>query len=334
MEEKSAQPDFWQNPLEAEKLMKRLGGLNENLNEWELLEKNINDLLEITRLDNEDASVSLRPEIESKIVDLEKELVEIELLTFLGGKYDKSDAILSIHAGAGGVDAQDWAEMLLRMYLRFAEKREWQVKIIETNSGAEAGIKSATLEIAGHYAYGNLKDEAGVHRLVRISPFDAEQMRHTSFALVEVIPEIEDVKIEIKPDDLKIDTYLSSGAGGQNVQKVETAIRITHLPTKISVSCQSERSQHQNRERAMKILRAKLYQYYEAKVEAERERLRGEYKSASWGNQIRSYVLQPYKMVKDHRTNYETSDVQKVLDGYLDEFIESYLRLKQDEIKN
>ncbi len=306
--------------------MKRLGGLRESLAKWESLEKNINDLLEVAHLDNEDASVSLRPEIETKIIELEKELVKMELLIFLGKKYDKSDAILSIHAGTGGVDAQDWAEMLLRMYLRFAEKRDWQVKIVEISAASEAGIKSVTLEISGDYAYGNLKGEAGVHRLVRISPFDSEKMRHTSFVLVEVIPEIEDAKIEIKPDDIKIDTYLSSGAGGQNVQKVETAVRITHLPSRISVSCQSERSQHQNRERAMKILQAKLYQYYEAKVEAERERLRGEYKSASWGNQIRSYVLQPYKMVKDHRTNYETSDIQKVLDGYLDEFIESYLR--------
>jgi len=312
--------------------MKRLGGLKESLAKWELLEKSINDLLEITHLDDEDAGVSLRPEIETKIIELEKELIKMELLIFLGKKYDKSDVILSIHAGTGGVDAQDWAEMLLRMYLRFAEKRGWQAKIVETSAASEAGIRSATLEISGDYAYGNFKGEAGVHRLVRISPFDAEQMRHTSFALVEVIPEIEDAKIEIKPDDIKIDTYLSSGPGGQNVQKVETAVRITHLPSRISVSCQSERSQHQNRERAMKILQAKLYQYYEAKVEAERERLRGEYKSASWSNQIRSYVLQPYKMVKDHRTNYETSDVQKVLDGYLDEFIESYLRLKQDKL--
>lgn len=249
-----------------------------------------------------------------------------ELLT---SRYDKNNAILSFHAGAGGTDAQDWTEMLLRMYQRFAEKKKWKVFLIDESRGGEAGVKSATLEIIGPYAYGFLKAEAGVHRLVRISPFDAEKMRHTSFALVDVLPEIPNPKIEIKDKDLKIEFYRASGHGGQNVQKVESAVRITHLPTKITVNCQVERSQAQNRERAMKILTSKLYQFQQAKKEEERERLRGRVLPASWGYQIRSYVLHPYKMVKDLRTGYETSNIQKVLDGDLDSFIQAYLKSKK-----
>jgi len=252
-----------------------------------------------------------------------------DIYQFLNGPYDKNNAILSLHAGAGGTDACDWTEMLLRMYQRFAEKKKWKVFLIDQSRGSEAGIKSATLEIIGPYAYGFLKSESGVHRLVRISPFDAEKMRHTSFALVDVLPEIPNPKIEIKEKDLKIETFRASGHGGQNVQKVESAVRITHLPTKITVSCQVERSQHQNKERAMKILFSKLYQFTQAKKEEEKERIRGRILPASWGYQIRSYVLHPYKMVKDHRTNYEESNPQKVLDGGLDKFIETYLKNKK-----
>jgi len=323
-----AEPDFWQNKVEAEKKSREIGRFKEDLNNWEQLEKSISDLLEIAELDKLEKSVNFREECEKEFKKIENRLNNLEKLTFLGGKYDRANVILSIYAGAGGVDAQDWTEMLLRMYSRFCEKRGWQVTIIDISYGGEAGIKSVTIEIEGQYAYGFLKGEAGVHRLVRISPFDAEKMRHTSFALVDILPEMEEVEVEIKPEELKIDTFLASGRGGQYVQKTESAIRLTHLPTKISASCQSERSQAQNKEKAMKILRAKLYQYYQSSQEEEKARLRGEFKSASWGNQIRSYVLQPYKMVKDLRTDYETRDVQKILDGELAEMIEYYLKFK------
>lgn len=247
-----------------------------------------------------------------------------ELYKKLTGEYDRSNAILSFHAGAGGTDAQDWTELLMRMYQRFAEKKKWRVFLIDQSQGREAGIKSATLEIIGQYAYGFLKAEAGVHRLVRISPFDAEKMRHTSFALVDVLPEIPNPKVEIKDKDLKVETYRASGHGGQNVQKIESAVRITHLPTKITVSCQVERSQAQNRERAMKILASKIYQFQQTKKEEEKEILRGRVLPASWGYQIRSYILHPYKMVKDHRTNLQINDPQKVLDGDLSQLIEVY----------
>ena len=248
------------------------------------------------------------------------------LTRYLINPYDKNNAILSLHSGVGGTEAQDWTEMLLRMYTRFAEKKKWRVFLIDQSVGSEAGIKSATLEIIGPYAYGFLKSEAGVHRLVRISPFDAEKMRHTSFALVDVLPEIPEPKIEIKDKDLKIETFRASAKGGQHVQKVETAVRIVHLPTKITVTCQAERSQYQNKERAMKILKSKLYQFEIAKKEEEKERIRGRVLPASWGYQARSYILHPYKMVKDHRTGYQTNEVQKVLDGDLNKFIEVYLK--------
>lgn len=328
LETEMSEPGFWQNRDKAEEKSRRLNKLKQDIEKWQKIEKSIDDCLEVAILDKDDQDVNLRREIEKQFEEIEISLNDFEKIIFLGGEYDDRNALLSIFAGAGGVDAQDWAEMLWRMYSRFAEKRGWLVRLIDHSKGAESGIKSVTLEIEGDYAYGFLKSEAGVHRLVRISPFDAEQMRHTSFALVEVLPEIEEVEVEIDPDDLKIDTFLASGHGGQNVQKNETAVRITHLPSKITVTCQAERSQFQNKERAFKILKSKLYQYARAEQEEEKARLRGEFKSASWGNQIRSYVLQPYKMVKDLRTNYETNQVEDVLDGDLDELIESYFRIQ------
>ena len=289
-----------------------------------------NDLLEMAKLDEKDQTVNLRLEIEKKYNELAKKFKELEFFLLFREKHDKDNAILAIHAGTGGVDAQDWAQILMRMYLRFCDKKNFKTQILDQNFGSEAGIKSVVIEVMGSYAYGNLKSENGVHRLVRISPFDAEAMRHTSFALVEVIPEIEeDLDLEIKPEDLRIDTYRASGHGGQNVQKTETAVRITHLPTKIVVSCQNERSQVQNKERCLKILKSKLKKLEETKIEAEKKQLRGEFTEAIWGNQIRSYVLQPYHLVKDHRTDYETANVDFVLDGGLEGFVEAYLKYKK-----
>lgn len=267
---------------------------------------------------------------EFESVESPQELEKLELKSVLSGEHDTANAILSIHAGTGGIEAQDWAEMLLRMYQRYADKHRFKVEILDESRGEEAGIKSTTLRIEGSYAFGFLKTEAGVHRLVRISPFDADRARHTSFALVEVIPEIETTEeVEINPKDLKIDTFRSSGRGGQNVNKVETAVRITHLPSKIVVSVQTQRSQGQNRQLALKILQARLYQLRLKEKKAEERKLRGEYLSAQWGNQIRSYVLHPYQMVKDHRTGYETTDTQAVLDGEIEPFVEAYLKSKK-----
>ena len=327
-----AQPNFWNDQKQASNKSKELANFKNTLDKWQDLRTSVKDSLEIAILDKDDQSVTLRKDIEKEFNKIRKELIDMEKTTFLSGKYDKKDALLSIFAGAGGVDAQDWTEILLRMYLRFAEKKGWTTHIIEQSRGTEAGIKGVAIEIEGQFAYGFLKEEAGVHRLVRISPFDAEKMRHTSFAMVSVLPEMDDIEVEIDSDDLRIDTFLASGHGGQNVQKNETAIRIVHLPTKITVSCQAERSQSQNKERAMKILKSKLYYYNQLEQEEEKERLRGEFKSASWGNQIRSYVLHPYKMVKDLRTGYETNDPDKILNGDLEEIIESSLRIKRKKL--
>jgi peptide chain release factor 2 len=258
-----------------------------------------------------------------------KEVDQREFTLMLSGKFDRGDALLAIHSGAGGVDAQDWAEMLERMYLRWAEARGFQAEVIDLSEGEEAGIKSVTISVTGRYAYGYLRPEKGVHRLVRLSPFDAAHRRHTSFALVEVLPQIEDdSEIEINPEDIRIDVYRSSGAGGQNVQKNATAIRITHLPSGLVVTCQNERSQTQNRENALRVLRARLFEIKMQDQADQLAELRGEYTKAEWGSQIRSYVLHPYQMVKDHRTNYEVGNAQSVLNGSLDGFIEAYLRLK------
>ncbi len=270
---------------------------------------------------------SLRPDLESETDALEKQVAQREFYAMFSGKYDRGNALLAIHAGAGGTDSQDWAEMLQRMYLRWAESHAFNTDIIDLSEGEEAGTKSVTIAIDGAYAYGYLHPEKGVHRLVRLSPFDSAHRRHTSFALVEVLPQVEDdEEIDISPDDLRIDVYRSSSAGGQNVQKNATAVRLTHLPTGIVVTCQNERSQTQNRENAMKVLRSRLYELKQAQQDEEIARLRGEFQKVEWGSQIRSYVLHPYQMVKDHRTDYETGNTQAVLNGDLDGFIEAYLR--------
>ena len=271
---------------------------------------------------------TLRPELETEIASLEKELDARSFTAMLSGKYDEDDAILAIHAGAGGTNSQDWAQMLQRMYLRWAESKGYETEILDTTEGEEAGIKSVTIAINGRYAFGYLRSEKGVHRLVRLSPFDAAHRRHTSFALVEILPQVamDSPEVQIDPGDLKIDVYRSSGAGGQNVQKNATAIRITHLPTGIVVTCQNERSQTQNREFAMRVLRARLLELQQAEKDEEIAVLKGDFTKAEWGSQIRSYVLHPYQMVKDHRTNHEVGNAQAVLDGNLDSLMEAYLR--------
>ena len=290
----------------------------------QLLIKRISEATELAELDDE----SLRSELESEIIHLEKETDQRELSTMLAGPYDKGNAILAIHSGAGGTDSQDWAAMLERMYLRWAERHNYQSEVLDLSEGEEAGIKNVTISINGRYAYGYLRAEKGVHRLVRLSPFDAAHRRHTSFVLVEILPELSDDHIiEINPEDLRIDIFRSSGAGGQNVQKNATAIRLTHLPTGLVVTCQNERSQIQNRENALRVLKARLLAIKQEEQQKEIADLRGEYTKAEWGSQIRSYVLHPYQMVKDHRTDYEVGNTQAVLDGDIDEFIETYLRL-------
>ena len=329
LEAQMAQKDFWQDQNKAKQTGQRAGDLKSEIATWENLRNQVADTLELAKLDEADQTVNLRQEIEKKYNELETQFADLEFFLLFRGSHDKNNAIVAIHAGTGGVDAMDWAEMLLRMYLRFCDKKGFKTQIIDKVVGSEAGVKSVVIEVTGNYAYGNLKSENGVHRLVRISPFDAEAMRHTSFALVEVIPEIEEAgKLEIKSDDLRIDTFRSGGHGGQNVNKTETAVRITHLPTKITVVCQSERSQLQNKERALKILKSKLQKLEETKIEAEKKQLRGEFSEAVWGNQIRSYILQPYHLVKDHRTEYEESDVDGVLNGKLDGFVEAFLKVK------
>jgi peptide chain release factor 2 len=319
-----ADPDFWNDPQAAQRSSKQAAGLRSEVEDWGGLRTRIHDALELAGL--EDAS--LRSELESELEALEAELEKRAFAAMLSGPYDSGDAILAIHAGAGGTDAQDWAEMLLRMYVRWAESQGFVVEQVDMTPGEEVGVKSVTLSISGRYAYGYLRSEKGVHRLVRLSPFDAAHRRHTSFALLEILPQIETDtgEVQVDPGDLRIDVYRSSSAGGQNVQKNATAIRITHIPTGLVVTCQNERSQLQNRETAMKILRARLYEIQQAKREDEIAVLRGDYTKAEWGSQIRSYVLHPYQMVKDHRTDFEVGNTQSVLDGNLTGFMEAYLR--------
>jgi len=309
--------------------MRRLGTAKNVVQAWRQLERRATELLDMTTLAIEENDQSLQEEIQRDIRDVNSQLNELETQFILSDEYDNRDAILTVHAGAGGTESQDWAEMLLRMYLRWAERRKYKAEILDASVGDEAGIKSATVEIRGDYAYGYLKSEHGVHRLVRLSPFDADHARHTSFVLVEVLPEAEEeTDIKVNPEDLKIDTFRSSGPGGQHMQKTSSAVRITHLPTGLIVSCQSQRSQRQNKESALKVIYARLLELNRAEKEREKAKLKGERIEAGWGNQIRSYVLHPYRMVKDHRTNYETGDTTAVLDGELDEFINAYLHHK------
>ncbi len=325
LEKQSVKPDFWHDQVNAKRVMRRLAENSRLIEKWRGLEKRVKDIGEMVSLAEEDAR--FREEYETEIDSIASYLDELELELAFSGEYDSRNAILAIHAGAGGTESQDWAEMLLRMYLRWAERHGYKNDILDTSSGDEAGIKSATIKIAGEYAFGYLKSEHGVHRLVRLSPFDADHARHTSFVLVEVLPEAESgVDINIEPDELKIDTFRSSGPGGQHMQKTSSAVRVTHLPTGLVVTCQSERSQHQNKDIALTILQSRLLNMEMAKLAEERTKLKGDRVLAGWGNQIRSYVLHPYKMVKDHRTDFQTSNPDAVLDGDLDDFITAYLR--------
>ncbi|RIK47143.1 MAG: peptide chain release factor 2 [Chloroflexi bacterium] len=320
----SSEPEFWNDVQRAQRVMRRLTALRDQVHTFEDMLQQSNDLLELYDLAEDDEQ--LVAEIRAQAETLAKQLSELELRLLLTGPYDENDAILAVHAGTGGVDAQDWAEMLVRMYLRWADRRGLKAEVLDWTEGEEAGIKSATIEIKGDYAYGYTRGEAGTHRLVRLSPFDAAHRRHTAFALVEVLPEVEDdSEVEIRDEDIRVDAFRASGAGGQHVNKTSSAIRITHLPTGIVVTCQDERSQLQNRESAMKILRAKLTERRLREREQERSDIKGEHVSEGWGNRIRSYVLQPYTMVNDHRTEYSTANVAAVLDGDLDPLIDAYL---------
>jgi peptide chain release factor 2 len=305
--------------------MRQLAEKSKVVQQWRELEKKLDDISELVVLSQEDTS--LQNGIEKELDQIAIQLDTLEFQLSLNGEYDARNAILAIHAGAGGTESQDWAEMLMRMYLRWTERHDYQVDVLDTSPGDEAGIKSTVIAVNGEYAYGYLKSEHGVHRLVRLSPFDSDHARHTSFALVEVMPEADDdIDLKISLDDLKIDTYRSSGPGGQHMQKTSSAVRITHLPTGLVVTCQSERSQHMNKEFAIKILRARLLERELERREEEKAHLKGKRIEVGWGNQIRSYVLHPYRMVKDHRTSYETSHAEAVLDGELDGFINAYLR--------
>ena len=323
LETETEEPDFWQDQEKASKISQELADLKEEINFWENLKKEVEDLLALAEI-TEEGDESLQKEIKEKYRDLKKRFEKERIKTFLNGPYDRRNAILTIYAGAGGTEAQDWTEMLLKMYLKYAEKKGWEAKVLEIHPGQEAGLKQVTFLVKGPYAYGYLKGEQGVHRLVRLSPFNAKNLRHTSFALVEVLPEFDRIpEIKIRPEDLKIETFRASGPGGQYVNKTESAVRITHLPTGITVACQSSRLQGENKERAMKLLYSKLYQYLEKKREKEKESLRGGRVAPEWGNQIRSYVLHPYKLVKDLRTGAESTQPEEVLEGELDPFIEA-----------
>jgi len=309
--------------------MRQLGGKKNLVNVWRELEKKAVDLREMIVLAIGEEDYSLKEEIQLELRKLSSRFEQLESQQLFTGDYDSRNAMLALHAGAGGTESQDWANMLLRMYLRWAERHDYKAEVLDVSPGEEAGIKSAIVEIKGDYVYGYLKGEHGVHRLVRLSPFDADHARHTSFVLVEVLPEAEAmVDVKIDPEDLRIDTFRSSGPGGQHMQKTSSAVRITHLPTGLIATCQGQRSQHQNKEAALKVLYSRLLELDREKKEEERAKLKGGRIEAGWGNQIRSYVLHPYKMVKDHRTDYEVRDAEAVLDGELDGFITDYLRSK------
>lgn len=327
MEEESHREDFWNDHEAAQKLLKEKKSLDNKVDEFRGLERDLEDVEVMIELATEAEDESLVPEIQASYESFKKNLEALRIKTLLDGEFDGNNAIISVHAGSGGTDAQDWAEMLLRMYTRWAESKKYKIKMLDYQEDTEGGVKSATLLIEGENAYGYLKNERGVHRLVRISPYDSSGRRHTSFASLDVAPEMDDsITIDIDPSDLRIDTFRSSGAGGQHVNTTDSAIRITHLPTNIVVSCQNERSQHQNKETAMKMLVAKLVELKEREHKASLAELKGDFSQITWGSQIRSYVFHPYTMVKDHRTSAETGNVQVVMDGDLDYFINEKLK--------
>ena len=327
LENQTNQAEFWSDSKNSSIVLKRITELKNKVSQFKKVKTDLDNLIEIKILLLQESDADLEKELETGINTLETELEKLETSTLLSGKYDISNAIITLHPGAGGTEAQDWVEMLYRMYTRWASANGYKVEELDYLAGEEAGIKSVTFLVSGDYAYGYLKGEQGVHRLVRISPFDAGGRRHTSFASVEVLPEItEDIEIDINPDDLKVDTYRASGAGGQHINKTSSAVRITHIPTGIVVACQTERSQIQNRETAMKMLKSKLLHIKEQEHKETIDELKGIQMDIAWGSQIRSYVFCPYTMVKDHRTNYEVGNIQAVMDGDLNGFIESYLR--------
>lgn len=326
-------PTFWDDPEKAQKTAQDVNALKEEVDGFHKLSANIDDLEALWEMATEENDESLLPEMDELLQRSKEELEHLELGMLLSGEFDANNAILTLHAGAGGTEAQDWTSMLLRMFVRFAEKNNFSVETLDFQPGDEAGVKSATIQINGHNAYGFMKSEKGVHRLVRISPFDANARRHTSFAAVDVMPEIDDnIEVNINMDEVRVDTYRASGAGGQHVNKTSSAVRMTHEPTGIVVQCQNERSQIQNRERCLQLLRAKLYEYEKQKQDAMISDLAGDYQAIEWGSQIRSYVFQPYTLVKDHRTGTETGNIQAVMDGDLMSFVESYLRSLQKKV--
>ena len=328
LEKKTLEEDFWSDSSNSTKVLSQIKKLKGKCTEYRNIENELNNLEELTELVNLEPDEEVAKDIIKNTKKMQKQLEKLEISTLLSGKYDSNNAIVTIHPGAGGTESQDWAEMLYRMYTRWATKNDYEVRELDYLEGEEAGIKSVTFEIIGENAYGYMQSEKGVHRLVRISPFDSGGRRHTSFASVEVLPEItEDIEVEINPDDLRIDTYRASGAGGQHINKTSSAVRITHIPTNIVVACQSERSQIQNRETAMKMLKSKLFDLKEKEQKERIEDLKGVQQDIAWGSQIRSYVFCPYTMVKDHRTNYEVGNAEAVMDGDLDGFMESYLKV-------
>ncbi len=334
LENKTTIPDFWNDVKNSSLVLKRITELKNIVNKYKSIESDIQNVLELNELLQDETDAELLKELNKNISSIEQELNELEITTLLSGKYDSNNAIVTLHPGAGGTDAQDWGNMLYRMYCRWAYRNDYKIEELSFSEGEEAGIKSVTFLVSGNYPYGHLKGEQGVHRLVRISPFDTNKRRHTSFASVEVLPEIsEDTDVYINPDDLKVDVYRSSGAGGQHVNKTSSAIRITHIPTNIIVSCQNERSQIQNRERALKMLKSKLLHLKEQEHKETIEELKGIQRDIAWGSQIRSYIFCPYTLVKDHRTNYEEGNIEAVMDGNLNGFIKSYLRyIKENNI--